>query len=192
MKQKKIVDYAELIQSYINALTNLVSMEQAKYAAEVSEQTILQGLNSIEKNNGLYLTPDDISTDIGERVVKDSVNAHLTKVQSEQIIDAVQNEVTRLEDETKKIYIGKKVTITIQNPKSDIVDAVMLDKITNEYRISKYNAKKIKGTIENISFHDNLLVIKPTLTARFIVPNRILIHIYVINLETMTPNIKIQ
>jgi hypothetical protein len=167
-------------------------MEQAKYAAEISEQTILQGLNNLEKNNGLYLTPDDISSDIGERVVKDSVNAHLAKVQSNQIVQAAQNEVTRLEDETKKIYIGKKVTITVLDPKSDVVDAVMLDKKTNEYRISKYNAKKIKGTIENVSFHDNLLVIKPTLTAQFIVPNRILIHIYVINLEAMTPDIKIQ
>jgi hypothetical protein len=188
----KNADINQLIQSYINALTNIVSMERAKYAANVSEQTVLNELNNLDKSNGLYVRADDISQEIGQRVLKESVNAHLTKVQSEQIVSTAQAEVTRLEEETKKEFLGKKVQISIKDKKLDVVDQVLIDKSSGQYRVSKFTAKSIKGTIENISYADNLLVIKPAIISRMIVPNRVLVHVYVINLENMTPNILVK
>ena len=181
----------DLIQSYINALTNLVSMDRAKYAAKQSEQDLMQGLGSLGVSNGIYLTSDDIPAEFGDKVVRDSVNAHLVKIQSEQISQATIAEVSRAELEANKLYIGKKIQITIDDRESDVVDAVYLDSNSSNYRVSKYNAKKIKGTIEEISFKNNLLVIKPTLAARLIVPSRVFIHVYVINLDLMKPNISI-
>ena len=192
MKDIVKLDNSDLIQCYINALTNLVSMERAKYAADVSEQTVLNELSNLNRSNGIYVRADDISEEAGQRVLKESVNAHLTKVQSEQIVSAAQAEVARLEEETKKKFVGKKVQISVRDKNLDVVDQVLVDKNTGQYRVSKFTAKSIKGTIENISFADNLLVLKPTLKSRMIVPNRLLVHVYVINLEDMTPNIVIK
>lgn len=186
------VDSTELLQNYVSALTNLVSIERAKYAADASEQVILRELSSLNRNNGVYVTPGDITQEAGDRIIKESVSAHLTKVQSEQIVQAASDEVERLEGETKKKFLGRKITVLVNDANLDIVDQVLINKKTNDYRVSKYTAKKIKGTIENISFKDNLLVIKPTFSARLIVPNRILVNIYVINLEDMTANISVQ
>jgi hypothetical protein len=183
--------YPELIQSYINAITNLVSVERAKYAADASEQAIMQELGNLDRNNGLYVTSRDITPEIGEKVIKESVNAHLTKIQSEQIIQAASEEVARLEYEIKKVFVGKRVTVIVNSHNLDVVDQIMLDKHSNQYRVSKYTARKIKGTIENISFKDNLLSIKPTFKARMIVPNRILVNVYVLDIQNMTPNISI-
>lgn len=185
-------DFSELLQDYVSALTNLVSIERAKYAADASEEVILRELNSLNRNNGVYVTPGDITPEAGDRILKESVSAHLTKVQSEQVVSAAEQEVTRLESEAKKQFLGKKVTVLVNDPKLNVVDQVLIDKNTNNYRVSKFTAKKIKGTIEKISFRDNLLVLKPTFKARVIVPNRVLVHVYVVNIEDMAPNITIQ
>lgn len=182
----------DLLQSYINALANLISMERAKIAAKQSEEVVMQNLSGLGTSNGVFVTGNDIPPELGEKVVKDSVSAHLTKIQSEQITQATLSEVAYSEAQLKKQYLGKKVIINIVDPKLDVVDAVYLDKNSPNYRISKYNAKSIKGTIEDISFEHNLLVIKPSYSARLLVPNRVLIHVYVINIESMTPNITIK
>lgn len=189
--QKVPKNEEELIQAFVGGLSNLIAVERAKYVARKTEEGVVQGLNSIYAHNGIFVTPEDITEELGEQMVKDSVNAHLTKVQSEQISQVTKQEISNLESQVKQKYIGTKIKITVNNPKSDVVDAVLIDSRTSEYRVTRYNAKNIKGTIEDISFENNLLVIKPTLTARLIVPNRIQIHVYVIDLETMVPNIKI-
>jgi hypothetical protein len=188
--QKNTADNNELVQCYINALINLVAMERAKFAANQSEETVMSNLNSLGASNGIYITPADIPQNIADRVVGASVNAHLTKLQSEQIAKATKSEVAYSETETKNKYINKKVTITRLIKNNDSIEAVLVDKLGN-YRVSNYTGNKITGTITDISFEKNVIVIKPTKLSRLITPNRIQFHAYVINLDTMQPNINI-
>lgn len=189
---KQIATGENLVQLFVNSLTNLTSMYKAKHIAESKETDLYSSLNSINPNNGVFISSEDISPDISDQFVKQSVDAHLSKVQSEQISHATLNEIKFLESETKYTYIGRRVIIKILDKNSDVVDAVMFDKSTNQYRVSKYNSKIIKGKIQDISFENNLLIIKPSFIARSIVPNRVFIHIYVLNLEEMKPSISIQ
>jgi hypothetical protein len=183
---------SELVQNFLSAIGNLVSVERAKIIASQTEQQVIEGLDAIQTSNGLYLTPQDIPQSVAGRVVHDSVNAHLTKVQSEQLAQVALSEVSRLELETKQKFLHKKVIITVNKDCKDAVDAVLDDKNTGEIRVTPYNGKKIKGTIEDLSFENNVIIIKPTLTAKFITPNRHFFHVYVINTQTMTANIHLQ
>ncbi len=182
---------SDLIQKYINALTTLITTERAKIAAEQTENRFLGQMESLGARNGVYLTPDEIPAEQGEHLLKESFNAHLTKVQSEQIISKSESEVARLQEQARKEYIDKRVTIEVLENGSKPLDAVYLDKRSGQYRISEYTAKKFKGTIQDISFENNLLVIKPSLAARTLTPNRVFIQVYVLDLETMTPNVAV-
>jgi hypothetical protein len=182
----------ELIQSYINALANLVAMERAKNVAIESEAGVLSNLSNLGASNGVFTTPDDIPQNMAENVVKASVNAHLTRVQSQQIAQAAHYEITQSEANIKNTYLSKKIMVQLKDKNADIVDAVLVDNQTGEYRVTKYNATKIKGTIQDVSLENNLLVIKPTKMASLITPNRIFIHVYVIDMQTMTPNISLE
>jgi hypothetical protein len=182
---------SELIQRYIDALTNLITMERAKITASRTESDLLEHLDSLGTQNGVYLTPEEIPAVQGESLLKESFNAHLTKVQSEQIAQKSKAEVARLNEQTKKEFIGKKIIVDVIYNDSNPIDGVYINKQTGQYRVSKFKTKRIKGTVLDIIFENNLLVIKPNLTARTLTPNRIFIHVYVINLDNMSPNVSI-
>lgn len=181
-----------LLQSYINAISNIVTMQTANFLAEDYEKEIVNNLGSLNTRNGVFITTSDIPDGRAEKFVKDSVNAHLAKVQSNQIKSVTVQEIERLKTDTLRRFKGKKINIIKINSKSDIFDAVYLDSETGGYRISKYTAKSIKGTVEDISYEDNLLVIKPSYFSRILAPNRILIHVYVLDIQTMEPNINVK
>ncbi len=183
---------SELIQRYISALTNLITMEKAKSIAEQKESQFLEQINSLGARNGVYLTSEEIPSNQGETLLKESFNAHLTKVQSEQIINKTEMEVQHLLQTTKQEYVGKKISIEVVNHISNPIDAVYLDKKMNQYRVSEYKVKKLKGTIQDISFDNNLLVIAPTYSAKLLTPNRTLIYVYVVDIQTMNANITIK
>jgi hypothetical protein len=187
----KIQHGSELINRYIDALTNLITMERAKITAARTEIDFMQHMGNLGTTNGIYLTTEQIPVSQGELLLKESFNAHLTKVQSEQIAQKSQAEVSRLNELTKKEYIGKKITIDIINKNSKPFDGVYLNKNTGQFRISEYTAKRIKGTIYDVVFGNNLLVVKPNITSRVITPNRVFVHVYVLDLETMNPNVGI-
>jgi len=182
---------ADLVQRYLNALTNLVTMERAKIIANNSEQDVLQQINSMGASNGIFTSGSDIPDSNGNQLVKDSINSQLMRVQSVQIAQKTTSEVGFSEQETKKLFVGKKVVITKLRSDKGIFSAVMVDSSTGKYRLSPFTASRVKGTINDISFENNLLVIRPSFFARKLVPNRLFIDVQVLDLETMAPNIDI-
>jgi hypothetical protein len=178
-----------LIDSYIDAIRNILTMQNATYIAENYEKNVVNDLNNLGARNGVYITKEDIPNDRGEQFVKDSVNAHLSKIQSEQIKNATNIEIDRIKSLALQNYKGKKITINKIDPKLDVFDAVYIDSQTGNYRVSKFTSKSVKGTVEDINYNNNLLVIKPSYLYRKLVPNRILIHVYVLDIDTLQPNV---
>lgn len=181
-----------LVQLYIDALTNIITSMRAKNAANLSEEELLQNLRSLGTRNGVYMTPDQIPQDQVDGFVKESVNAHLTKVQSQQLEQTTSGIVSQSEQEAKTKYVGRKVVVTKINTKSDVFDAVYADQqYQGGFRISKYTGKQVKGKIRDIVFDKNLLVVEPSFLAKKLTPNRLFIHAYVVNLDDMTPDVTI-
>ena len=170
-----------LSQLFLDSVTSIVMMQRAKLVAEKSEAESISNLANLSAGNGAYITTNDIPKEVGEKFVKDSANAHLSKIQSEQISGATNSLIEQNETEAKKKYIGKNIYVSRIDTGADVFDAVLVDKNTGQYRVSKYNGKNVRGKIKDISLANNLIVIKPTLSARILTPNRLAINAYVVD-----------
>jgi len=181
----------ELIQAYVSGVGNIITMNRAKISADQTEAKLYDRLGNLGASNGVYITSSDIPLEAGEQFVKDSVNAHLSKIQAQQISNATIDEVATLEQATKKRFIGRKVTISRPSKNIDVIDAVMVDSKTGEYRTSKSTAKKVSGYIQDVSFENNLLILKPTFIASKLTPNRLAYQIYMLEIPTLSANVAI-
>jgi hypothetical protein len=170
-----------LSQLFLDSVTSIVMMQRAKLVAENSEAESINNLANLSAGNGAYITTNDMPKEVGEKFVKDSANAHLSKIQSEQISGATNSMIEQNELEAKKKYIGKKIYVSRIDAGTDVFDAVLVDKNTGQYRVSKYNGQNVRGKIKDISLANNLIVIKPTLSARILTPNRLAINAYVVD-----------
>ncbi len=184
--------FQELIDYFSDAASSISAMSQAQNIAEVYESSVVNNLNNIGANNGVYITPSDIPLEQGEQFIRDSANAHLTKVQASQITQKTHQTIANLEIDAKSKFLGNKTMITKINSKSACFEAVIYDEKIRDYRVSKYSSRSVKGRIHDLSLENNLLVIKPNYTARLINPNRQLIYVYVINYEKNEPEIVIK
>jgi hypothetical protein len=182
---------AYLTQIYLDAVTNYIMMLRATNLANQTEQQAVDNLRNLNVSNGAYITANDIPREVGNKFAVDSANAQLSKIQAEQITESTKQVIGQQEEEAKKNFIGRKVIVKKIDPKADVFDAVLLDKKSGQYRVSKYNTKSTKGKIVDINLAKNLLVIKPTYTARLINPNRVFINTYVIDTNNMKMAVEI-
>jgi hypothetical protein len=172
-------------------MSSLTLVQNAESVANSQEKSIIEQLNSAGTKNGVFVTKNDIPESSEDQLIQASMNAHMSKVQSTQLSEKTIAKVTELEAWARSVFIGTKVTIKKLNSKSDCIDAVIFNKQTGEYRTSVYNKSTVKGYINDIQLNKNLLVISPTMTAKFINPNRHLFYVYVVNTQNLTSEITI-
>lgn len=181
-----------LVSDYRSAMTNLTTVETAKYMARQSEQATIHTIESAALgNNNVFVTPGDIPATSQETLVKSSVNAHLQKVQAEQLKSFTAEQIAQMEQEDKRKYIGKKIRITVTDSAIEPVESLWFDNKTGKYHKGIIKNKVIKGLIEDIVFAKNLLVIKPLWTSRLFLPARKDYFVYVINPDTLAPAVDI-
>lgn len=188
---KVILNGQLLVADFQSAFANLVTMETAKYAAEQSEQATMQTLQTAGANNGIYVTPHDIPANAQEVLVRSSLDAHIKKVQAQQIASYTAAQISQLEIDDIAKYQGKKVQITVRDLEIGAVESYWYDQKTGQESRGVIKAKTIKGTIEELSFKKNLLVIKPLLASRILLSARKYFLVSVINPETLAPLISI-
>ena len=173
---------------FVSAMTNLTTAETAKLAARQSEQATLQ---TIESANPQYVTPGDLSPEVQDQLVRSSLNAHLQKVQADQIISLTDQQLSQTEIDDKQKYIGKKARITVLDRKFQPLESYWFNDKTGQEREGVLKSKSINGIIHDLSFRKNVLLLKPTLKSRILLPDRKFIFVYVINPETLIPAVDI-
>ncbi len=175
-----------------SALINLVTMDAAKAEAQRSEADITGALQYNMPGNGVYITPGDITPEAADLVMKNSVDAHLKKVQAAQITSYTTVQVSQLQIDDIEKYKGRKVRVTRLSDAKDIFVPLWADNRTGSMRRGTFKSKSVTGVIDDISFDQNALVLTPTLWSRTIQPARKYFLVSVISMETLTPDVKIE
>lgn len=181
-----------LVADFQSALVNLVTMDVATQEAERSEANVTNALQYSGAGNGVFTTPGDISPVAAQSIAKSSVDAHLKKVQAAQITNFTAAQVTQMQAEGLKKYQGRKVRIARVGDSKDVFIPLWADKYSGQMRQGTYNGKVVTGTIQDLSFEKNVIVVKPTLVAQAFAPGRKFFMVQVINMKTLAPDVTIQ
>jgi hypothetical protein len=187
-KDKPELSGQGLVADFLGAMTNLTTAQTAAFVAKQSET---QTLATIEAANPQYVTPRDLTPEAQDRLVRSSLNAHLQKVQAEQLDAMTEQQLQAAEAAAREQYLGKKLTITVLDPEFEPIESYWFDSKTGEERRGILKTKTIKGSIHDLSLRKNVLMIKPTLVARTILPERKFLFVYVINPNTLQPAVSV-
>lgn len=180
----------ELVQYFADAQTNLVTYWRAQNTADYSEKELLQALQQIGGADA-YTSSSDLSTVNMDKLVKDSLNIHLSKAQAQQIESLVNQQVQTLQQQAEKSFLKKAVLVVKLADSKDVFNAIYRN-VDGGFRESNYTVSNLKGRIKHIDLAQNALFVEPTWLARKLTPNREMIRVAVVNLETLQPHVKIQ
>lgn len=188
-----VISGEQLVADFHSAILNLVTMDVAQAEAKRSEADVTEALQyATNAQNGVYITPGDIAPGTADYLIKNSLDAHLKKVQAEQIQTFTLSQVEKIQTETLQKYKGRKVRVTRIDDSEDVFVPLWADNQADELKRGKYTGKSIVGVVEDLSFEQNTLVLKPTLSARTINPGRKYFLVAVISLQTLEPTVKIE
>lgn len=177
-----------LVADYQSVLLTVATAEAAAHEAERSETELMQQLAGASR--GMYLNPVALNDATGDYMVRASLDAHIKKVQAEQLQSMSVTQVSSVIAEDKTGYVGRRVRITSLDEGFQPFDAVWFDQRTG-YRTSPFKKRSIEGVIEEIELEKNLLVIKPKRLLRVINNNLQYYLIYPINPQTIRPSVEI-
>jgi hypothetical protein len=175
---------AQLVSYFQSVFLNLANMEVSRQEAHASEQRAVSELQYFGGAN--ILNPRNIPVASSAEIAKSSVDAHIKKVQAEQIehLSKVQLEAANTEASTQ--YVGRKVAIRIHDKEFGMVESVWFNP-NKGYSTSQVKTNSIKGRIKEVLLEKNALIVEPTLSARIIDPGRKFFIVYIIDPNTFEP-----
>lgn len=183
---------AKLVADFQTALSNLATAQTASYVAEQTEQATMQTLTSIApRDNAVYVTPQDFEPQLQQDLVRASLDAHLQKAQAAQLSDFAERQLSQTEQLDRQQYLGQRLQVKIIDAAFRPIESYWWDKQSSRYRQGFVKSGSIKGSIEDLDFHKNLLVLKPNLQSRLILPSRKFFLVYVINPSTLQPAVEL-
>lgn len=178
----------QLIADFQSVLLSRATAEAATMEAERTESQLMQQLT--DASRGVFLNPNSLQEVGSGYVVHASLDAHVKKVQAEQLQSMTQMQIAQLIADDQTRYTSKKVRVTSNDSDFQPFDALWFDQQTG-YRSSPYKKHAIEGYIEEISFDKNMLVIKPKHLMRLINNSLQFYLVYVINPATFKPAVEI-
>ncbi len=179
---------AQLVEDFKSAIIVRVTAEVATQEAARSENELLSNLAA--SSGGGYLNPANMSESAGDMAARASLDAHIKKIQAEQIKSLSELKTQEILSEDKKSYIGRKVRITSLDNNFQPFDILWFDN-KHGYRSNPFKKKSIEGTIEDIWIEKNALLIKPKLLRRLASSDLKNFIAYVINPATLEPAVEI-
>ncbi|MDQ5885683.1 MAG: hypothetical protein QG628_80 [Patescibacteria group bacterium] len=183
----------QLIAAYQSAITNRSTAQTAQHQARLSEQHAVSYISEAPaSSNSVFVTPNDIPRNMQDTLAKASLDAHMKKVQADQITDKTERELQTLERDCKQKYINKKVQVSILEAHQNPVESYWQNSKTGKVTTGQIKNKRIKGTIEDIVLSKNLLILAPTKVSKIFNPERKLIAVYIINPTTLSPMVAIK
>lgn len=185
---------SELVSDFVSAMTNLTTVHNARSIAEQTEQHALQTVsyagNSLQAAAQMQ-SPSGLTPDLQAEMVRSSVDAHVQKVQAEQITAYTEQQLTEMETADKQKYIGKKIKITILDPKFQPVETFWLNNRTGQYDRGYIKFKTVSGIITDMSLRENRIMIKSTRSGQLFMPARKFMVVYIVNPQTLTPAVSV-
>ena len=180
-----------LVADFQTAFVNIATVGTAKFAAQQSEKNAVQTIATAGAANNIYVTPRDIPVGSQDNLAKASLDAHMKKVQAEQIESFSIGQIDRMEIDDRKKYQGKKVQVIVTDFAFQPIESSWFNDKTGEQNNSIVKSKSIKGIVEDIDFENNLLVLKPTLASRVLLPSRKFFLVFVVSPVTLAPAVRI-
>lgn len=175
---------AQLVADYQATMVNLAGAELSALEAQESEDQAVRDLHSASRGN--VLNPSFIPTEAGASIARASLDAHIKKVQAEQIKQLSQEQLQMMSTQAAVKYGGRRVTVTVHDIESKPIESVWFDNRRGYYK-GVVRTKQLKGTIKEIWLDRNALLVSPTTTSRIFNPGRKFFIVYIIDPETMQP-----
>ena len=160
----------------------------AKEAAKQSEEVVMNQLSSVSGGN--YLNPENINEAQGDYVVRASIDAHIKKVQAEQLDSLTSAQLNDIMTKDTASYKGKKVRVISITKDYKPFDGYWFDP-KNGPRSNELKKQVVEGKIAEINFEKNLIVLEPTRLSRLISSSLKSYAVYVINPQTLMPAVEI-
>lgn len=179
----------QLVTDFKAALISSATVELAKREAERSEAEITGLLSYV--SNGSFLNPSALTTESQSAVTRASVDAHVKKIQAQQMELLNAGQLAELSERDQMQYGGRKVRVGIIDYKQQPVESVWSDPHLG-YRKGVITKGGVAGTIDQVLLTQNLLVLKPTGFNRLL--NRQLLYyiVYVMHPETLEPLVQLE
>jgi predicted transcriptional regulator len=176
-----------LLADFQTAFIAVATADAAKFEAERSEQEVISHLSL--GNEGSYLDPKLLSDANQFDYKRASLDAHIKKVQAEQVGRLSQQQIAELIEGTRKRYRKKRARITIENLAQHPVEAVWFDQKYGQRNNVVKGKKTVVGTIETVLLDKNALILRPGLMSRLLMPSLKYYVVYVIDPDTLQPMI---
>lgn len=178
----------QIIDDFKSAIIIRSTAEYAKEEAIRSESETIKGLDAISR--GTYLNPSVVPEDIQEQITRASVDAHIKKVQANQINQNSKGQLMEMQINAEKNFKSKNVKITVLQREEKPIESIWLDPRSNQYYPGVLNTKGISGKIQEILLDRNSVMIKPNFLSRVSASNRKFFLVYIINPKTLEPMVK--
>ncbi len=184
-----VVTAQQLVADYQTALAAIASSQLASSEAERSESELLQQLNYWSR--GGYLNPGTIDTTQHYDVSRASLDAHVKKIQAQQLTQFTAQQLTELAANAQASFVGKKLRITSLQPLADSPFDVLWFNSYNGFRSNPMRKQSITGVVEQVLLNKNILIIRPPRLPRLLNKELSAYVVYVINPMTMQPAVDI-
>lgn len=186
-KQDSAINGVALVADYQNVLISMATMQTAKQEADISEQSTMQYLSSVDAG---VLNPQDIPLGVQSGLAKASLDAHIKKAQASQLEAMGTSQIEQILKQDKLNYQNKKVLVKILQSDQKPVESLWFDP-NKGYKKGVVSTKSIKGKIEEVMLDKNALLIRPTFFSKLFNPARHYFIIYIVNPETLEPMVSL-
>jgi hypothetical protein len=180
-----------LVNDFQNTQILIGTIEGADYRARMSEEEILSRFSSYKQAEAVLVNPNDLPLKDDAELVRESLNAHIQKVQSEQIKNYGVHTIQDLEHKVDELYLNKKIKILVLDKKLGPIHNSWVDNRTGEPHLGDTRAVTVSGRIAAINLADNYIVIKPTMLRKFLNNSLIEYLVEIINLDSLQPMVSI-
>ncbi|MDB5170204.1 MAG: hypothetical protein JWN82_600 [Candidatus Saccharibacteria bacterium] len=177
----------QLLADFQTAFVSAATIEAAKYEATRSEDELIDHLSAV--SSGTYLNPGNLSSDMQADLTRSSLDTHIKKVQARQLDSMNAQQLKQLLDEDRTMYIGRKISVRVLNPRSEAVESVWFDQRAG-FRSGTTKKQKITGVVQDVLLDRNALILKPTLSGRLLNTSLENYMVYVIDPDTLMPMVE--
>lgn len=177
-----------LVADFQTVFLSGVAVATAKYEAERSEESAVNYLGSMSSSQ--ILSPNAIPEYSQDAVARASLDAHVKKVQAQQMQKLNADQLNNLIAQDQKTFKGKKVLVEVLIPEKQPIESLWFDKYKG-YKKGQLKTKKISGLIEDVLLDKNALILKPKLAKGLLNPGLKNYIVYITDVESLQPMVKL-
>lgn len=179
---------AQLVADFQATMVNRATVEMSAVAAQESEDRAVRELQDLSRGN--VLNPSFIPGDSGANLARSSMDAHIKKVQAEQIQQLNQSQLAAMSAEANAKHAGRNVTIDVLDINNSPIESIWYDARRGYYK-GDVRTKQLKGKIKEVWLDRNALLLTPTLLSKTFNPGRKFFIVYIIDPATAQAMVKL-